>query len=138
MDLASITRFVKRNLRHPVLVYAVVAVVGVVIVVLAVAPLTSGIVARGSERGMEIRSRLVFNSIRDQVAAGLATAAGTNLVPFFERLTEDEQLQALGFCNEGGKLEHATQQMPKSVACPDLARGKADTFFKVYDGDHRL
>jgi trehalose 6-phosphate synthase len=138
MDLSGATRFVKRNLRNPIAVYVILAVAGAGLVVLAVAPLTSVVVQRWSERDVELRSRLVFNSIRDQVAAGLASAAGIDLVPFFERLTEDERLLALGFCSENGRLEHATARMPRSVTCPDASRKKGRTFTTVYDDGNRL
>src|SRR5262245_15774269 len=137
MKVSSAARSVARYLRNPLAVYAALAVVGTALVILAVAPLASAVVQRWSERDVELRSRLVFNSIRDQVAAGI-TAAGANLVPFFERLTEDERLLALGYCAEGGQLQHATEHMPKSVSCPDPARSKGGTFTTVYDRGQRL
>jgi trehalose 6-phosphate synthase len=137
MEISSAARSVARYLRTPLAVYAALAVAGTALVILAVAPLASAVVQRWSERDVELRSRLVFNSIRDQVAAGI-TAAGANLVPFFERLTEDERLLALGYCAEGGQLQHATEHMPKSVNCPDPARSKGGTFTTVYDRGQRL
>jgi trehalose 6-phosphate synthase len=125
MDLSSVTWFVKRNLRNPLVKHFALAVAGAGLVAVVVAPLTSAIVGRWAERDVELRSRLVFNSIRDQVADGLATAANDNLVPFLERLTEDERLLALGFCGEGRRLEHATRHMPKGIACPGPASSKA-------------
>lgn len=140
MDLSTPTRFVKRNLRNPLALYMALAFAGTGLVVLAVAPLASAVVRDWSERDVQLRTRLVFNSIRDQVATGLAagTEAGTGLVPFLERLTEDERLLALGFCDEGRRLMHATAAMPKGAACPDPARSKSGTFTAVVDGGHRL
>ena len=138
MDLSSVTRFVKRNLRNPLVLYVTLAVAGAGLVVAAVAPLASAVVGRWSERDVELRSHLVFNSIRDQVAAGLATAAGTSLVAFFERLTEDERLLALGFCGDGRRLMHATRHMPRSVTCPDPASSKGGTFSVITADAHRL
>jgi trehalose 6-phosphate synthase len=131
-------RSVKRNLRNPLALYTALAVAGAALVILAVAPMTSTVVQRWSERDVELRSRLVFNSIRDQVAAGLAIATGANLVPFFERLTEDERLLALGYCSEGGRLGHATKHMPRSVACPRPDRKDGGTFARVYVGGRRV
>src|SRR5262245_29647263 len=129
---------VKRNLRNPLVVYAALAAAGTALVILAVAPVTSAIVQRWSERDVELRTRLIFNSIRDQVATSLAFATGADLVPFFERLTEDERLMALGYCGEEGRLQHATKQMPQGVACPRPERTKGGTFARVYDGGQRL
>jgi trehalose 6-phosphate synthase len=85
-----------------------------------------------------MRTRLIFNSIRDQVATSLTFATGADLVPFFERLTEDERLTALGYCDAEGRLQYATKHMPKSVACPRPDRTKGGTFNRVYEGAQRL
>jgi trehalose 6-phosphate synthase len=138
MELASAVRRLARNLRNPLAVYAGLAAAGTALVILAIAPMTSTVVQRWSERDVELRSRLVFNSIKDQVAAGLTTTAGANLVAFFERLAEDERLLALGYCGDGEQLQHATARMPKSVTCDRLARAKNGTFATVHDGGHRL
>jgi trehalose 6-phosphate synthase len=138
MELANAVRFVTRNLRNPLAIYAGLAAAGTALVLLAIAPMTSAVVQRWSERDVELRSRLVFNSIKDQVAAGLATVGEASLVSFFERLTEDERLLALGYCGEDGRLEHATAQMPKRVTCPRPAITKGGTFMTIYDSGQRL
>ena len=130
-------RFVSR-VGGPVAVYAALALVGTAIIIAAVAPLASTVVQRWSQRDVELRSRLVFTSIRDQVAAGLASASGSTLVPFFDRIAEDERLLALGFCSEAGLLENATKRMPSNIRCNSVARTKTDTFATVFDGGHRL
>ena len=137
-SVKSVLHSVKRNLRNPLAVYTALAVAGTALVIVAVAPLTSTVVQRWSERDVELRSRLVFNSIRDQVATSLAFATGADLVPFFESLTEDERLLALGYCGEGGVLEHATKHMPKGIACPRPDRTKGGTFARVYEDGQRM
>src|SRR5262245_50879435 len=107
MPISSAVRGATGRLRSPLLIYAALALAGTALIVMTVAPLASRMVQRWSQRDVELRSRLVFNSIRDQVAAGLATtAAGANLVPLFELLAEDERLMAMGYCREDGLLEH--------------------------------
>jgi trehalose 6-phosphate synthase len=138
MEISRAVRSATRNLRSPLAVYAVLAVAGAALVILAIAPVTSAVVQRWSERDVQLRSRLVFNSIRDQVAAGLVSAADVSLVPFLERLTEDERLLALGYCAEGGLLEHATKHMPKSVTCLRPALTKGGTFATLYVSGQRL
>jgi trehalose 6-phosphate synthase len=131
-------RVLQRYVRNPVAFYAALALAGTALIILAIVPLTATVVERWSQRDVELRSRLVFNSIRDQIASGLATSARVNLVPFFERLAEDERLLALGFCSENGRLEYATQRMPASITCSAVARTKVDTFMTAFDGGHRL
>ncbi len=138
MEIASTVRSAIRRLRTPVAVYAALAVAGTALVILAIAPTTSSVVQRWSERDVELRSHLVFNSIRDQVASGLAKASGAVLVPFFERLTQDERLLALGYCGEDGRIEHATPHMPKSVTCLGPEQAKGRIFRTVVDGGQRL
>ena len=138
MEIASTVRSAVRHLRNPLAAYAAMAVAGAALVILAIAPTTSTVVQRWSERDVELRSHLVFNSIRDQVAPALASASGATLVPFFERLTQDEQLLALGYCGEDGRIEHATRHMPKSVACPGPEQAKGRIFRTVSDGGQRL
>jgi trehalose 6-phosphate synthase len=136
MELASAVRFIKRNLRNPLAVHLVMAVAGTALMITAIAPMTSTVIKRSLRQDVELRSRLVFNSIRDQVAAGLATAEGANLVPFFERLTEDQHLTALGFCREG-QLEHATRHMP-NLGCAELTPPTGRTFLVLHNAGHRL
>jgi trehalose 6-phosphate synthase len=125
-------------MRHPLATYGGLALGAIALVILAIAPLASTVVKRWSQRDVELRSRLVFNSIRDQVAAGLATAPTANLIPFFERLAEDERLMALGYCDEAGRLLHATRRMPKSLSCTEVTRTKTDTFAARTDGGQHL
>jgi trehalose 6-phosphate synthase len=127
-----------RALRHPLAKYTALAAGALVLIIVAVAPLVTVTVEGWSRHDVELRSRLVFRSIRDQVASGMAATPGVDLVPFFERLAEDERLVALGFCTESGELKHATRLMPKSFACGDLARTKRDTFVTLSEGGERF
>ncbi len=136
--LLAAGRALKGYARNPVVFYAVLALAGTALIILAIVPLTATVVERWSQRDVELRSRLVFNSIRDQISSGFATSGGRSLMPFFERLAEDERLLALGFCGEGGQLEYATRRMPSKVTCASVPRTKSDTFTTVRDGRHRL
>ncbi|HXE69771.1 MAG TPA: trehalose-6-phosphate synthase [Hyphomicrobiaceae bacterium] len=127
-----------RHVRNPLAIYAGLALAGMALIILTVAPLASKVVQRWSQRDVELRSRLVFNSIRDQVATGLATSNGANLVGFFDRIAEDERLLGLGFCSDAGQLLHATKRWPGSVDCTSVARTKNDTLATVFDAGRRL
>lgn len=119
-------------------VYVAIAILGAGLIVATVAPLASAIVESWLRRDVELRSRLVFNSIRDQAATGLAVAANANLVPFFERLAQDERLIAIGFCDEGGRLQHATSRMPEQVTCEIVSLADTDSFTTITRGKRRL
>jgi trehalose 6-phosphate synthase len=138
MQHSSLLHRVIGSLGGPLAVYVTLAALGSGLIILAIAPLASTVVERWSQRDVELRSRLVFNSIRDQVVPGLSVSGGANLVPFFERLAEDERLSALGFCGEAGRLEYATNRMPRSVTCASVPRLNVDAFATVYDDGHRV
>jgi trehalose 6-phosphate synthase len=91
-----------------------------------------------SQRDIELRARLVFQSIRDQVATGIALKPDFDLIPFFERLAEDERILGLGFCPEEGKLRYATRLLPETVTCESIKRDKSDTFTTVTDDGKRI
>jgi trehalose 6-phosphate synthase len=137
-DATAAARWLLERVRSPITIYAALAIAGAVLIIAAIAPLASTVVERWSRRDVELRSRLVFNSIRDQVAAGLAASDGTTLVSFYERIAADERLLALGFCTEGGQLQHATKRMPGSITCSRVARTKNDTFSSIASPGHRL
>jgi trehalose 6-phosphate synthase len=124
----------KNILRKSWLGYIGLGIAGTALIILAVMPLTSAIVEGWLRSDVELRARLVFRSIRDQVIVGLAAAPAADLVPFFERLTEDERILALGYCTAAGELRYATKFMPKTISCARLERGKVDTFATITDG----
>ena len=126
----------KNILRKSWLGYIGLGIAGTALIILAVMPLTSAIVEGWLKSDVELRARLVFRSIRDQVIVGLAAAPAVDLVPFFERLTDDERILALGYCTAAGELRYATRFMPKTISCAKLERGKVDTFTTATDGGH--
>jgi trehalose 6-phosphate synthase len=127
-----------RLLRSPTTKYVALAVAAAVIMIAALSPLASVIVEGWLRRDVELRARLVFRSIRDQVAAGISATPHTDLKPFFERLTDDERILALGFCTSSGQLLYATKYLPKSVTCNNVIRSKDDTFAVITDDGHQI
>jgi trehalose 6-phosphate synthase len=125
-------------IRKSVLGYVALGVVAAVLMVAALMPLTAAIVEGWFKNDVELRARLVFRSIRDQVAIGLAAAPAADLVPFFERLAEDERLLALGFCADTGQLRFATKFMPKTLSCADIERRKTDAFTTITSDGSRI
>ena len=121
-ELPALRPSAMRYLRNPLVIYAALAVAGTALIIAAVAPLASTVVQRWSQRDVELRSRLVFNSIRDQVAAGLASASGSDLVPFFERIAEDETAPGAGFLQRGGAAGACHQAHAQAaISCGSVA-----------------
>jgi trehalose 6-phosphate synthase len=138
--LAGTMRWTRSNwlLRNPLVRFGALALAATGIIIVALSPLASIIVEGWSQRDIELRARLVFRSIRDQVTIGIAAKPGFDLVPFFERLAEDERILALGFCTEQGELRNATKLLPKSVTCASVKRDKTDTFTTIGAAGRRV
>lgn len=117
--------------RHPMVKYAAIAFAAIATILLAVSPLVTAIVEGWTRRDVEMRSRLVFNSIEDRVANAISTSNTSDLLPFFDRLAEDSKLVAVGYCDELGNLLYATKKLPKALACQQLQLDKAESFDTV-------
>jgi trehalose 6-phosphate synthase len=116
---------------RPVLRYGAAALAIVVAARMAILPLTTSFVEQWSQRDVELRSRLVANSIRDQVGALVATEDRQSLLALFERLSQDERLLAVGMCDERNELVISTKMMPASLSCEKVARTDAESFSSI-------
>ncbi|HRQ83129.1 MAG TPA: hypothetical protein PKZ97_18610, partial [Azospirillaceae bacterium] len=83
-------------------------------------PLADRLVANWFQSDMELRSRLIFSTVRDVVAAHVRDGRRDELEKIFRRLTEDERVLGLGLC-VGGKLETTSAGWPAAVGCPLIA-----------------
>lgn len=90
--------------------------VGLAAFLAALVPLTNGVIEQWARRDVELRSELVVNSIRDRVEREMADRPEA-LGAFFERLTSDERILALGLCDPAGRMRVATARMPTGVDC---------------------
>lgn len=107
------------------------AALALLLIIGTLAPLTSTLVDSWSRRDVNLRSRLVFRSIRNQVSSGLAATPFVDPVPFFEQLAEDERLIGLGFCDQTGSLVYTTRALPAGISCKRLPLAKTDTFATI-------
>ncbi|AVO46799.1 alpha,alpha-trehalose-phosphate synthase (UDP-forming) [Phreatobacter cathodiphilus] len=96
-----------------VLALAVMALIGLFA---ALVPLSNSLIEQWARRDVELRSELVFNSIRDRVEREIAGQT-QELIPFFQRLTTDERIMALGLCDAEGRITVATPRMPRDLDC---------------------
>ncbi|MGO9428400.1 alpha,alpha-trehalose-phosphate synthase (UDP-forming) [Rhodoblastus sp.] len=108
-----------------------IGIAATAIIIIAMSVLASIMVEGWASRDVALRARLVFLAVHDQVAASVGDKSGANLVPFFDRIAEDERVLALGFCSATGKLELATSALPASLKCGNLPLGVSDTQSKL-------
>ena len=118
--------------------YGAALLFAVILVASAVMPAVSVLIRDWSRSDVELRSKLIFNSISDQVALYLADKNDAALLAFFERLTDDEKLLGLGFCDTSGRLRAATKLMPASITCDKLARTESPSFSTTTTGGRNI
>jgi trehalose 6-phosphate synthase len=111
-----------------VLRYGAIALAVAAAAIVALLPLTTSFVGQWSQRDVELRSRLVANSIRDQVSTYLAADDRQRLSDLFDRLALDERLLAAGLCGGKDDLIVGSKMMPSSFSCEKVARSESESF----------
>jgi trehalose 6-phosphate synthase len=124
--------------RGPLLRYVVVAMLASAIAISTLTFLASIIVKDWSQRDIGLRSRLVFRSVRGEVATAITSRPQIDLTPVFEQITEDERILALGFCTPDGQLRYATKEFPKSITCNSIERDESNTLVTATDSGRRI
>lgn len=75
---------------------------------------------RWYSRDIDLRTKLIANTLQDSLVAGLKTPAQENIVKVFNRAIQDERLYALGFCNLKNELVYKTLTFPEHIHCPSF------------------
>ena len=97
----------------------------------AVAPLVDQLTLRWFVRDLDSRSTLIANTIQEPLQEQLAADKQTKIEEFFNRLTQDERLYAVGYCAASSGPVLASRWLPTQIRCADLARWEGP-------GDHLL
>jgi trehalose-6-phosphate synthase len=118
--------------------YVLVAFIMLAAAIFAIAPFTATLVEQWARRDVELRSVLVFNSVRDQLANLLAVGATTQIDNLFDRLALDERLLAAGFCNSDGSLLYRSKLMPANFSCEKVARTARASFSAIVSDERSL
>ena len=106
---------------RPIYRYSLIAVLVIAAAIAAMVPFASSIIEGWAKRDVELRSKLVFTSIQDELADQLSQGAEPQILRLFERLALDERLLAAGFCDSSGRLAYRSRQFPARVICTGLA-----------------
>jgi hypothetical protein len=83
----------------------------------ALTPLVDKLVSQWFRHDLEIRSRLIFNSVEDTLSLIANSEPRQEMTLLFERIAEDERILAIGWCSPSGRLETASKAWPQNVAC---------------------
>ncbi|QXE86462.1 trehalose-6-phosphate synthase [Geomonas nitrogeniifigens] len=85
---------------------------------IAAVPLVDRLTMHWFMRDMDIRSRLITNTLHDQLVELLQQDNGARIRLLLNRAVQDERLLALGYCDRRGKLLYKTPAFPETLVCP--------------------
>jgi trehalose 6-phosphate synthase len=88
----------------------------------AVVPVVDNLTLRWFIRDLDIRAALVANAMQDALQEDLASGSRARTIAYFTKITQDERLYAIGFCEKAETSMIATKTFPRSVTCHDLTR----------------
>jgi trehalose 6-phosphate synthase len=83
----------------------------------AVIPLVDTFALKWFVRDLDMRSKLIANTMEGTVADMLASQAKGKLLAYFHRIIQDERLYAIGLCDQADKLLYKTQTYPDAIPC---------------------
>ncbi|SEM01569.1 trehalose 6-phosphate synthase [Syntrophus gentianae] len=102
-------------------------VVALTLLAYAVVPLVDQLTLHWFVRDMDIRSRLIANTLQEPLAELLRQGNKARINALLLRVIQDERLMALGFCSGNGKLLYRTPNFPESLGCPSEPSQKKGT-----------
>jgi trehalose-6-phosphate synthase len=118
--------------------YGLAALLIVIAIILIVPPFAASLIEQWSQSDVESRSVLAFNSALDDFTTLFQEHNTKRIVALFDRMALDEQLLAVGFCDESGALLYKTKEMPKDFTCKQATLRKIPTFSTLRLDRNRL
>ncbi len=118
--------------------YGLAALLIMIAIILIVPPFAASLIEQWSQSDVESRSVLAFNSALDDFTSLFEEHNSKRIVALFDRMALDEQLLAVGFCDEQGALLYKTKEMPKNFTCKQATLRKTPTFSTLRLGHSRL
>src|ERR1039458_10328970 len=97
----------------------------------AVAPLVDQLTLRWFVRDLEIRASLIANTIEEPMQEQLAAGKKVKIREFFNRITQDERLYAIGYCASPTDKALTSRALPAEIRCAELDHWEGP-------GDHLL
>ena len=96
-----------------------------------VAPLVDKLTLSWFVRDLDARSTLIANTLEEPLQEQLALGNKGKAADFFNRISQDERLYAVGYCASPSAAVLTGRSLPAPVRCDDLDRWQAN-------GDHLL
>lgn len=86
-----------------------------------IAPLVDTLTFRWFTRDIDMRTKLIGNTMQESLILMLENPDSGKIQRFFARALQDERLHALAFCNPKNVLLHKTQAFPSEISCDSIA-----------------
>jgi len=86
----------------------------------AAVPLVDALTTRWFVRDLDIRSNLVANTVEEPLEEMIRTGQPARIAAFFQKLTTDERLYAVGLCLSSDGMPIATGAYPSELRCGAL------------------
>ncbi len=87
----------------------------------AAVPLVDALTTRWFVRDLDIRSNLIANTVKEPIEEMIKSGPPLRLATYFQRLTTDERLYAVGLCLPGEAVPISTGAFPGELRCDALA-----------------
>ena len=102
----------------------------------AAVPLVDTLTTRWFVRDLDMRSNLIANTIQEPLEELIKTGNTTRIPSYFQRLTSDERLYAVGLCLSDSAAPIATSTFPGELRCSQLTRymGESDHLLRTAKG----
>ena len=99
-----------------------IAPLTIVLALLAIAlvPLVDALTLRWWVSDLETRSRLVANTMQEQLVDLVREGNGSRVRQLFARAIQDERLYALAYCNADGQVVYRTSTYPIELGCREI------------------
>lgn len=102
---------------HLSLRFVVPLILALGLLAVSVVPLVDKLTLRWAVRDMDIRSRLIANTLHEPLTELLQQGNKARINALLLRAIQDERLLALGFCDRTGNLLYRTPTFPESLGC---------------------
>jgi trehalose 6-phosphate synthase len=99
---------------------AILTIVAILALNLLIAPLATRVIDNWSRRDIELRSNLVFNSLRLSLESLLAVNAGKAINEVFDQVALDDRVLAVGLCDLDGRMLFKSSLMPDDFPCKSV------------------
>lgn len=92
-------------------------VIVLAVIAYGVIPLVDSLELKWFVRDLDMRSKLMVNTMEGPLADLLVANSKGKILAYFTRIIQDERLYALGFCDPDNRLLYETEAFPHSVTC---------------------